>query len=100
MGKKKKKRHSALFGAPLPGVLLLLPQKLSYIPHLSAYFTYLGKVSSLSWLQSISDNHVAHMFQQKPALCLLDFFLLSGGELKKKIQIFFTLPVSHHDLDC
>lgn len=106
-GKKKKKRHSALFGAPLPGVLFLLPQKLSYIPHLSAYFTYLGKVSSLSWLQSISDNHVAHMFQQKPALCLLDFFLLSGGggggrglELKKKIQIFFTLPVSHHDLDC
>lgn len=71
-------------GAPLPGVLFLLLQKLSYIPRLSAYFTYLGKVSSLGWLQSISDNHVADMFHEKPALCLLVFFPLSVGGSKRK----------------
>lgn len=93
--KKKKERHSALFGAPLPGVLFLLPQKLSYIPHLSAYFTYLGKVSSLSLLQSISDNHVAHMLQEKPALCLLDFFPLSGIKRKKisRFSLLLLFPI-------
>lgn len=93
-GKKKDTVHCLEF--PCLGFYSFLPQKLSYIPHLSAYFTYLGKVSSLSWLQSISENHVANMFQEKPALCLLDFFLLLGGG---GIQIFFTPSVSHHDLD-
>lgn len=78
----------------MPGVLFLLPQKLSYIPHLSAYFTYLGKVSSLRWLQSISDNHVAHMFQEKPALYLLDFFPLSGKRKKSsRFSLLLLFPI-------
>lgn len=88
---KRRGKIKTVFEALLPGVLFLLFLKLSYIPHHSAYFTYLGKASSLSWLQSISDNQIAHMFQEKPVLSLLDFLLLSGEKENKFWFSFFFL---------
>lgn len=58
---------SALFGALLPEVLFLLLQKLSYIPHLGAHFTYLGNVSSPTGCRALVPITL-QIFREQPAL--------------------------------